>query len=82
MKSSIFKWLLFILISGFSCHSQAAEETSKNLRSLREEEEKMRIKALENPTPENIAKCKEMTKECMDAAEKFAVKYREEQKKQ
>lgn len=75
MKNYIFRGVLGLLMSVFPFYCPAEENVSKNLTKLGKEEEKARINALENPSPENVAKYKEITKECLEAAEKFAEEF-------
>jgi hypothetical protein len=81
MKNYILRGVLGLLISTFPFYCPAEENTSKNLAKLGKEEEKARMNMLENPSLENIAKHKEITRESLNAAEKFAEEYCKDQKK-
>lgn len=81
MKNYIFKAIVGLLMNVLPFYCQAEEKTSKSLVKLRNDEEKARINAIENPNPENIAKYKEIMKACMHAAEKFAEEYAKGQKR-
>lgn len=79
MKNYIFRGILALLMSVFPFCCQAEENISKSLASLKKEEEKARIAMSENPTPENIAKYKEIIKECLNATDKFSEEYCKDQ---
>lgn len=76
MKNYIFKSILGLLMSMFPLYCLAEESLVK----LGKEEEKARITMLENPTPENIAKHKEITKELLNSASNFSEKYCKDKK--
>jgi hypothetical protein len=75
VKNYIFSGVFGLLMSTLPLYCLAEESITKNLTQLGKEEEKARINMLENPTQENIAKHKEITKACLEAAEKFAKEY-------
>ena len=67
-------------ISTFQLYCTAEGGVSKSLTELGKEEEKAWINMLENKSPENIAKHKEITQEFLKAAGKFAEEYCNDQK--